>query len=198
MKNESVYRELFIANTIRCVAEGGFEAATTRAIAGERREIGGIKVNEAHIYRIFGTKDALFAETFDMLDNDLVGVVVQNLSVFEGDGDFRDHCEKLFTQLWRFLLQNENKCKYYTRYFHSVYFKNDIYLSHVQKYVPLIGKMSPLFVPSADVWSIFQHVLTSLLEFALRVYGGSLGDNEDTATHVFNVTYCAIDPYLKK
>ena len=61
MKNEKIYREVFTNNTLRLVAEGGFEKATTRAIAGERREINNIKLNEAHIYRVFGTKENLYA-----------------------------------------------------------------------------------------------------------------------------------------
>ena len=64
MKNERLYREVFIKNTLRLVAEGGFEKATTRAIAGERREIGNVRLNEAHIYRVFGTKENLLAEVF--------------------------------------------------------------------------------------------------------------------------------------
>lgn len=197
MKNEIIYREVFISNTIRLVAEGGFESATTRAIAGERREIDGVKLNEAHIYRVFGTKENLFAETFSMLDNELLCVVLGNLSLFEEEGEFRDHCEKLFTKLWRFFLQNEEKCRYYTRYYHSVYFDDAMYREHVKKYEPLMWKMLPVFVPSADVWSIFQHVLTSLLEFALRIHNGTLEDNEDSAVHIFNVSYCAMAPYLK-
>ena len=197
MKNEMVYREVFIGNTIRLVAKGGFEMATTRAISGGRSEVNNVKLNEAHIYRVFGTKENLFAETFAMLDDEMLLTIKKALSAFDSNLDFRSQCEEVFFKLWRFLLKNESKCKYYTRYYHSVYFKNDIYSVHMKKYEILIEKISAYFIPEADVWSIFHHVLTTLLEFAIRVYNGSLEDSEENAIHIFNVAYCAIAPYLK-
>ncbi len=197
MKNESVYREVFIANAIRLVAEGGFEKATTRAISMDRKDLDNGKLNEAHIYRVFGTKEKLFAETFALLDNELLCTIKDGMSVLDNNLDPRSQCEAVFVKLWRFLLQNENKCRYYTRYYHSVYFKNDIYEVHREKYRIFIEKISPLFLAEADVWSIFHHVLTALLEFAIRVYSGALEDSEENATHIFNVVYCAIAPYLK-
>lgn len=197
MKNERIYRETFINNTIRLVSEGGFEMATTRAISGDRKEVTGVKLNEAHIYRVFGTKENLFAETFAMLDNELITVIKGGLSDFNGDNDFRGGCEKLFMKLWRFLLQNEDKCRYYTRYYYSVYFKNGVYDVHMKKYAVLIEKMTPSFVHGADVWSLFHHIITVMLDFAIRVYNGALEDTEENAYHIFNVAYSSIAPYLK-
>lgn len=197
MKNEKVYREVFTNNTIRLVAEGGFEKATTRAIAGERREINNVKLNEAHIYRVFGTKENLFSETFAMLDNELISNMKESLAVFDMSADFRGQCEKLFLHLWRFLLQNEDKCRYYTRYYYSAYFKNDSYKTHMKKYEVLIKKLTPAFVPGADVWSLLHHVITVMLDFAIRVYNGAIEDTEDNADHIFNVAYSSIAPYLK-
>lgn len=197
MKNERIYREVFIHNTISLVAEGGFEKATTRAIAGERREINNIKLNEAHIYRVFGTKENLFAETFAVLDNELISVIKEGLSVFDAQKDFKEQCQSFFLKLWRFLLQNEEKCRYYTRYYHSVYFKNDIYKVHMKKYEILVEKLSPAFVPGADVWSLLHHIITVMLDFAIRVYNGAIEDTEDNAVHIFTVAFSSIAPYLK-
>lgn len=197
MKNERIYREVFINNTIRLVAEGGFEMATTRAIAGDRKEINNVKLNEVHIYRVFGTKENLFAETFAMLDNELIFVIKEGLSAFDGGKEFKLQCEELFLKLWRFLLKNEEKCRYYTRYYHSVYFKNDIYKAHMKKYEILVEKLSPTFVPGADVWSLLHHIITVMLDFAIRVYNGALEDTEENAAHIFNVAFSSIAPYLK-
>ncbi len=197
MKNERIYREVFINNTIRLVAEGGFEKATTRAITGERREINNVKLNEAHIYRVFGTKENLFAETFAVLDNELISIIKEGISCFEGEKDFRSQCKKLFLKLWHFLLQNEAKCRYYTRYYHSVYFKNDIYKVHMKKYEILVEKLSPAFVSGADVWSLLHHIITVMLDFAIRVYNGAIEDTEENAAHIFTVVYSSITPYLK-
>lgn len=197
MKNERVYREVFTNNTIRLVAEGGFEMATTRAISGGRKEVNGAKLNEAHIYRVFGTKENLFAETFSMLDNELISNIKESLAVFDMSADFRGQCEKLFLHLWRFLLQNEDKCRYYTRYYYSVYFKEDIQKAHMKKYEILIERMTPAFVDGADVWSLFHHIITVMLDFAIRIYNGALEDTEENAAHVFTVAYSSIAPYLR-
>ena len=197
MKNERVYREVFTNNTIRLVAEGGFEMATTRAISGGRKEVNGAKLNEAHIYRVFGTKENLFAETFSMLDNELIFNIKESLAVFDMSADFRDQCEQLFMRLWRFLLQNEEKCRYYTRYYYSIYFKENIRKAHIKKYEILIERMTPAFVDGADVWSLFHHIITVMLNFAIRVYNGALEDTEENVSHIFNVAYSSIAPYLR-
>lgn len=197
MKNEKIYREVFTNNTLRLVAEGGFEKATTRAIAGERREINNIKLNEAHIYRVFGTKENLFAETFAMLDNELISNIKDSLAVFDMREDFRSQCERIFMRLWRFLLQNEDKCRYYTRYYYSIYFKEDIYKTHIKKYEILIERIASAFVDGADVWSLLHHIITVMLDFAIRVYNGALEDTEENAAHIFNVAFSSIAPYLK-
>ena len=197
MRNESLYREVFIANTIHLVAEGGFEAATTRAISAGRTEHNNIKLNEAHIYRTFGTKENLFAETFALLDNELVGLINNAVADFSFDVDFREQCEGIFKKLWRFLLQNEEKCRYYTRYYYSAYFKKNSTKQHVEKFRPLVQTMRPLFVENADVWSLLHHVITVLLAFAVSCYNGTIEDNEDSETHIFNVVYMSISTYLR-
>lgn len=198
MKNEHIYREIFIDNTIQLVAEGGFEMATTRAISGYRKEIRNVKLNEAHIYRVFETKEKLFAETFKKLDDEVLSVIKTALAEFDTDKDARSQYEALFFRFWRFLLQNEAKCKYYTRYYHSVYFKNGVYAAHKKNFEAMIEKITPAFVFGADVWSIFHHVLTALLNFAVRVYNGELENSDENTYHIFNVVYSVIGLYLKK
>lgn len=198
MKNEHIYREIFIENTIQLVAEGGFEMATTRAISGYRKEIGNVKLNEAHIYRVFETKEKLFAETFKKLDDEVLSVIKSALSEFDTGKEPRSQYEALFLRFWRFLLQNEAKCKYYTRYYHSIYFKNGVYTAHKANFEVILEKITPAFVFGADVWSIFHHVLTALLNFAVRVYNGELENNDENTYHIFNVVYSVIGLYLKK
>lgn len=197
MKNEAVYRETFIQNVIDLVAEGGFEAATTRAITSDRKQVNDVKLNEAHIYRVFGTKENLFAETFAMLDDEMLSVISKGLSVFDEISDFRNACEKLFLHLWKFLLQNEAKCRYYTRYYYSAYFKNSSYKNHIRKYELFLSKVNSVFKQEANIQALFHNVISMILNFAILVYNGAIGDNEDTQTHVFNVAYASIAPYLK-
>ncbi len=197
MKNENVYREIFIENTIKLVAEGGFEMATTRAICGERRKISDVNLNEAHIYRVFGTKENLFIEVFHTLDKELISSIKEFVFEFDETEDFRKQCEILFQNSWNLLMKNEDKFKYYARFYHSVYFKKDVCREHKRKYATLTEKISPLFVVGADVWSLLHHIMTTLLAFATRVYNESLENSEENRTHIFNVVYSSIAPYLK-
>jgi AcrR family transcriptional regulator len=197
MKNEQLYREVFIGNTIRLVAEGGFEKATTRAIAHSRGNVGNVKMNEVHIYRVFGTKENLFAEVFKLLDSELIFVIRDNLSVFDSDKEFKEQCRELFHNIWRFLLSEETKCRYFTQYYYSPYFKGTIQTQHRQHYKVLIEKLSDGFKDDADVHSLLHHCITTMLDFAIRVYNGALEDKEENEYHIFNVVYSSIASYLK-
>ncbi|MBR4295346.1 MAG: TetR/AcrR family transcriptional regulator [Clostridia bacterium] len=197
MKNEEIYRELFIENTLRLVAEGGFEKATTRAIAGECREVGDVKVNEAHIYRIYGKKDNLFADVFSILDCELLAAVKEGLQEFDKESDKRKQWELLFTRLWNFLLTDEGKCRYYVRYYYSAYLKGESLRAHQAKFRDFICDMMPYFTENADVCSILQHVVTVMLSFAICVYNGTLLNDDNNVPHVFNVIYSSVHPYLR-
>ncbi len=197
MKNEEIYRDLFIKNTIRLVAEGGFEMATTRAIAGERREIENVRVNEAHIYRIFGTKAHLFAEVFSLLDCELLAAVGKGLEKFDMEPDKRKQWEVLFMELWNLLMKDESKCRYYVRYYHSVYFKGEPLRVHSTKFKEFIYDMTPLFVENADVCAILQHVVTVTLNFAVCIYNEAIPNDDDNISHIFNLVYSSIFPYLR-
>lgn len=196
MKNEQIYRRIFVNNTLQIVSEGGFEAATTRAIAGECRDCNNVKVNEAHIYRIYGKKDNLFADVFDMLDCELLNAVKDGLNEFEKESDRRKQWELLFRKLWDFLLQEETKCRYYVRYYYSAYFKGEPLRTHQAKFRDFICDMMPYFVEKADVCAILQHVVTVMLSFAICVYNGTVENDNKNFSHIFNVAYSSIAPYL--
>ena len=72
MKNEQEIREYLINNTIRLIAEGGFEKATTKAITYDGEPPLGLKMNEVYIYRLFGNKEKLYTKAFECLDEEFV------------------------------------------------------------------------------------------------------------------------------
>ena len=196
MKNEQIYREIFKTNTLQLVSQGGFEAATTRAIAGERRESNNVKLNEAHIYRIYGKKDNLFADVFSQLDNELLSAVKEGLNDFEKESDTRMQWASIFMKIWNFLLSDETKCRYYVRYYYSAYFKGEYLRAHQAKFRDFICDMMPYFVENADVCAILQHVITVMFSFAICVFNGTVQNDEDNVPHIFNVAYSSIAPYL--
>ena len=111
MKYEQEIKSTLIDNTIRLIAEGGFESATTKAIAYSGAPVPNVKMNEAYIYRLFGSKEQLYAVVFDVLDKEIAYVLhhsfeeVQDLTV---DPEQKLHI--IFMRTWRFLLQNEDVC----------------------------------------------------------------------------------------
>ena len=198
MKYETEVRETLITNTIRLIAEGGFEMATTRAIVHSGEAPKDMKLNEVYIYRLFGSKEQVYEEAFRRLDNQLVSALVNCLrSVGPLESDPRNQLYKVFVRTWRFLLNNEECCRCYVRYYYSVYFKGDSLLKHRNSFDKIVAAFAPLFKEEADVTSIMHSVLTTLLDFAIRVYNEDLEDNNVNAEHIFNVLYCSMQSYFK-
>jgi hypothetical protein len=83
------------------------------------------------------------------------------------------------------------------RYYFSPYFAEHSHASHMAAYRHIVSAMTPLFRENADVTSLLHHVLSSLFDFAIRVYHGDIKDSEENATHIFRVLYCVLRPYLR-
>lgn len=198
MKYETEVRETLITNTIHLIAEGGFEMATTRAIVHSGEAPKDMKLNEVYIYRLFGGKEKVYEEAFRRLDNQLVSALVNCLgSVGPLESDPKNQLYKVFVRTWRFLLNNEEYCRCYVRYYYSVYFKGDSLLKHRNSFDKIVSTFAPLFKEEADVTSIMHSVLTTLLDFAIRVYNEDLEDNNVNAENIFNVLYCSMQSYFK-
>lgn len=198
LKNETEVRETLITNTIRLISVGGFEMATTRAIVHSGEAPKDMKLNEVYIYRLFGGKEKLYEEAFRRLDNQLVSALVNCLkSVGPLESDPRNQLYKVFVRTWRFLLNNEANCRCYVRYYYSVYFRGESLVTHRNSFDKIVAAFAPLFKEEADVTSIMHSVLTTLLDFAIRVYNEDLEDNNVNAEHIFNVLYCSMQSYFK-
>ncbi len=199
MKSERYVEKILIDNAIHLIAEGGFEKATTKNLAFYNKETCDIKMNEVYIYRLFGSKEALYRSAFFCLEEELVGAF-RDASAIVGDFacDTQRRLYEFFLKTWRFILNNEDHCRCYVRYYYSVYFKDKASERHNQQFTAIVNKMQPLFKEEADVRSILHSVFTTLLDFAIRVYNGELEDNEINRPHIFNVLYCMIMTYLRE
>ena len=199
MKNESIIRTALIENTTRLIGEGGFEKSTTNAIVHDGTSDIGIKLNEVYIYRIFGSKERLYAEVFSELDDELFSTVGAALNVFERkDLAFRERLRLLFDHLWRFLLGNEIKTRCYVRYFYSMYYREKSHREHRKKLEAAAQRFAPAFNADCNVSALIHAVFMTMLDFAIQVHNGDLNDNEDTAYHVFNLLYHSIYSYLSE
>ena len=197
MKREAELRELLIGNTIRLIAEGGFEKATTKEITYGGGTIPGLKMNEVYIYRVFGSKEALYEAVFISLDNELVTAFQRGVNAIGGfSGDTKAKLFEFFNRAWEFILGNEEKCRCYVRYYYSVYFTGRSFEAHKLLFKGIVSEMEPLFKKEADVVSILHSVFTALFDFGIRVYNGDLQDNEINRPHIFNVLYCMMSTYF--
>ncbi len=199
MKHEEELRQLLIENAICLIAKGGFEMATTRAIVSVRESTLGVRPNEAYIYRIFGSKENLYAAVFHHLDCEVCDAFYKGLAII-GNIDVKPKAkfEAFFLMAWRFLLNNEEHCRAYVRYYYSVYFKGESLESHNKLFWGMISVIKTLFKEEADVLALMHTVFITLLDFAIRVYNGNITDSDDNRKHVFNVLYCMLETYLKE
>ena len=198
MKNEELIRDVLIDNTIALIAEGGFEAATTRAIAHSGEKHPEIKMNEIYIYRLFGGKEELYATAFARLNHELYDAVWGAIcELHENHEPMRERCYIFFDKVWRFLLSEEAPCRCYTRYYYSIYFKGETKRRYNEGFARISERFSFAFKPEADVLSILHSAFTSLLDFAIRVYNGDLEANSVNEYHIFNVIYNIVSSYFR-
>ena len=197
MKGEQAIRELLIDNTIRLIAAGGFEKATTKAITFSGESLPDTKMNEVYIYRLYGSKEQLYAVAFESLDKEFVSALRKCTEILKGEGTVKERMQKVFLRVWAFLLKNEDRCRCYVRYYYSVYFRGESLSNHNKIFSEIVDNFSPLFKEEADVKSIMHSVLTTILDFAIRVYNGDLENNDINTPHIFNVLYCTMMTYFK-
>ena len=199
MPTDKKLRDTLIQNTIHLIAEGGFEKATTKAITYCCGDVGDVKLNEVYIYRLFGSKAHLYEEAFELLDKEFVrGLRVSFGHIHHLENNPQEKLYMVFQEAWHFALQNEENCRYYLRFYYSVYFQGDVIAKHNKLFQDIVAEFQPLFKEGADAYSVMHCVLTLMLDFAVRVYNGELADNDVNRPHIFNVLYSVMLIYFRE
>ncbi len=197
MKNGNVIREALLENTIHLIGDCGFEKATTKAIVDLGIADPNIRLNEVYIYRVFGSKELLYAEAFSVLDNELFATIRESLKNFFDDPyPFRDRMRHFFDKLWRFLLGNECRCRCYVRFYYSSYFREQSLRKHRTLLVSQEPVFRPVFKEESDVISLIHTTFMTMMDFAIRVYNGDIEDSEENAYHIFNLLYYSLSSYF--
>ena len=198
MKHEQEIKELLISNAIHLIAEGGFEKATTKELTHCGGNLPDFKMNETYIYRLFGSKENLYASAFATLDRELYDAFFKAAGAVGGFGqNAKEKIYKFLEMAWRFIIDNEERCRCYIRYYYSIYFRGDSLEAHNRLFSGMIKEMSPMFVEEADVAAIIHSVFVTLFDFAIRVFNGALEDNDINRPHIFNVLFCMMSTYFK-
>ena len=198
MKREAEIKELLISNAIRLIAEGGFEAATTKALTTAGGSPEGFKMNEVYIYRFFGSKEKIYEAAFLTLDEELRSAFIRAVEEVSGfDTNTQDSFRTFFLRIWAFLLGNEDRFRCYLRYYYSIYFKDSSLRAHKKNFAAMVSSITPLFKDDAAIMTVLHSIFTSLLNLATQVYNGDLEDNETTRSAVFNILYLTMSAYFK-
>ena len=199
MRYEAEIKELLIENAIHLIAEGGFEKATTKELTHCGGQLPDFKMNEVYIYRFFKSKEKLYEAAFVRLDTELFCAFKRGVEIvggFENDG--KEKMSNFFELAWQFVLGNEERCRYYVRYYYSIYFKGHSREAHRKLFEGIVSEMTPIFKDEADVEAILHSVFTAMFDFAIRVYNEELENSDINRPHIFNVLYCMMATYLKE
>lgn len=185
-------RSKLIEGTIQVIARDGLDKATTKLVGLETG------LNEAYIYRCFAGKEDMYAKTFDLLDEELVDKVLENLPVMAlQDVPFRERSQMLFTAVWKFVLGNRARCLAYVQYYFSPYFPRLSVELHKRRYKPVVDSFRVVFLDEADVWMIINHIIHTILNFAVKVHNDQMPKDDDYAEHVFRVVYASVEQYFR-
>ena len=201
MKHEEAVKELLVNNTISVIAKGGFEMATVRNLTRFAGDIPGVKMNDAYIYRFFGSKENLYAAAFVRLDSELFYNFCKAFKLVSDDTDesltLKDRILKFLSMAWEYITHDEERCRCYVRYYYSIYFDRESIQRHNELYSGIITEIAKSFKNEADVAAIIHSVFTTMFDFAIRVFNGQLVNDDTNKPHVLNVLYCMMSTYLK-
>lgn len=192
MKHTNV-KELLIDRAITVLGTAGMDKVTTKAIVADTG------ISEVYIYRHFANKEDLLTKAFEKLDEELAQKAAMHVHVmYVQSMPYRARCQFFFTAVWELLLQNQIKCAAFVRYYYSPYFEKYSAQAHRERFDPLVSKFQDAFREDANVWMLLNHILSTMLDFAVKVHDGQLPNNEDTAEHIFRIIYYSIRPYFKR
>ncbi len=190
MKRENVKCAL-INSAIDVIATQGLDKATTKLIAN----VAGL--NEVYIYRNFNDKEDLFVKVFEYLDDKLVDAIACSLPVMLKDQfKIEDRCKTLFTSVWKFLVENENKCRSYISYYYSPYYYKYSAIRHDEIYKDIVEICSSAFIDGTDVLTALNCALDIMFALAVKVFNGKLENNEETAKIAYDFVYSAVKSKL--
>lgn len=189
MKQEEI-RQKLMESAIHVVATEGIHKATTKAIAAHSG------VNEVYIYRTFEDKEDLFAQTFALIDSELIACILKYEPIMQMKGiDIEERCHIFFRSCWKNILDYD-KCSFFIKYYYSQYYNSYSPLKRRKAYSEVIESFTPAFKSGTDVWRMFNRILDIVYSTIIKILRNEIPDNDETADDVFRVLYSAMEPQL--
>ena len=188
--NKEEIREKLMESAIHVVATEGIHKATTKAIATHSG------VNEVYIYRMFEDKDDLFAQTFALIDSELIACIMKYEPIMQmKEIEIKERCYIFFKACWKNILDYD-KCSFFIKYYYSQYYNSYSPLKRRKAYAEVIDSFAPAFKSGTDVWRMFNRILDIVYSTIIKILRAEIPDNDETAEEVFAVVYSAIEPQL--
>lgn len=191
MKTEEI-RFALINSAIHTISEVGIDHATTKLLATNAN------VNEVYIYRIFGGKEQLFKEAFIYIDKEFAAAILKFLPItYKNNLNIKVRFCQLFKRIWRYALEDKERCSFFIRYYYSRCYSNSISEERKDIYAKVMKKLDTAFSYGTDTWWLFNHILDVIFSSAVKILREEIPDNKQTEDKIFCLLYSAIQPYLK-
>lgn len=186
-------RQAFIQSAIHVVAQKGLVKATTKAIAAAAG------LNEAYIYKCFRGKDELLAEALRQEDEGFAGLLRETFPIMlqEPGLTWKQRCFILWRRSWAFILQKNDECIFYLRYYYSAEFRDNAREDHLRFYRALTHRIEHVFRPGTDVDMLTHQMFDTMLAFAERVMSGEMENNDLTTERTFEQIYSFVAPHFR-
>ncbi len=184
-------RKAFIDSAIHVVACDGIDRTTTKSLATHAG------FNEVYIYRIFGGKENLLKETFDVLDTQFRDCLLQHIEImYDSSLSMKERCWRFFNKVWEFIFSDEEKCLFFIRYYHSRFFDTYSIKFRRQTYDEVMKKFVSAFKEDIDVWLLLNHIFDVLFASAIKILRKDVANDERAAVSTFALIYMALEPYF--
>jgi AcrR family transcriptional regulator len=185
-------RQMLIDSTIHVVATEGIHRATTKAISTHSG------INEAYIYRFFADKDDMLKEAFAYLDEEMVTAIILFLPVMDMvDIDFKKRGRMFFGNFWSFLIDNQDKCSFFIKYYYSQHYDTYPADERAKAYERVVESFAPAFKKGTNVWAMLNHILDVVFCNYVKVLRNEIPADESSADMIYSFVYRAIEPYLE-
>lgn len=185
-------RNALMDGAIKVVARDGLEKITTRSIASE------CDLHDAYIYRYFIDKDDLLMRTFIREDKAMTARIKENLEKSDLKGkSIEEVLRTIVMPIWEFLMENEDVCKFYVRYYYSIHFEKDAIEEFREDNRTLRGTFEDLFPQGADLELMFHYHMDTLLNIAMKVTTDEIEKTPDIGERVFKLLYSVTKVFLK-
>ena len=184
-------RKAFIDSAVHVVACDGIDRTTTKSLATHAG------LNEAYIYRIFGGKEALLKETFDVLDVQFRDCLLRFIDIMHDESlSIKERCWRFFSKIWEFVLSDQEKCSFFIRYYHSRFFDTYSIKYRRQTYNEVTEKFALAFKKDIDIWLLLNHIFDVLFASVIKILRNEMPNDERSAESTFALIYMAVEPYF--